>query len=79
MSGAREVRLTPKALELVSALRDAGNGEVRYGVTQMKSVVVVRHLGDSSEAARRLMISAWQMLRPALTGREAIVPRIWNT
>ena len=64
---------------VISALRDAGNGEVRYGVTQMKSVVIVRHIGDSSEAARRLMISAWQMLRPALTGREAIVPRIWNT
>jgi urease accessory protein len=64
---------------VISALRDAGDGEVAYGVTQMKSVIVVRYLGDSSETARRLMISAWQMLRPALTGREAIVPRIWNT
>jgi urease accessory protein len=64
---------------VISALRDAGGGEVAYGVTQMKSVIVVRYLGDSSETARRLMISAWQMLRPALTGREAIVPRIWNT
>jgi len=64
---------------VIGALRDAGNGEAAYGVTQMKSVVVVRYLGDSSEAARRLMISAWQMLRPALSGRDAIVPRIWNT
>lgn len=64
---------------VIGALREAGNGEAAYGVTQMKSVVVVRHFGDSSEAARRLMISAWQMLRPALTGRDAIVPRIWNT
>lgn len=64
---------------VIGALREAGNSEAHYGVTQMKSVVVVRYLGDSSEAARRLMISAWQMLRPALTGREAIVPRIWNT
>lgn len=64
---------------VIGVLRDAGNGEAAYGVTQMKSVVVVRYLGDSSEAARRLMISAWQMLRPALSGREAIVPRIWNT
>jgi urease accessory protein len=64
---------------VIGALRDGGNGVAAYGVTQMKSVVVVRHLGDSSEAARRLMISAWRTLRPALTGRDAIVPRIWNT
>ncbi|HYD61818.1 MAG TPA: urease accessory protein UreD [Noviherbaspirillum sp.] len=50
-----------------------------FGVTQMKSVVVVRYLGDSSEAAKRLMTQAWRTLRPLLAGREAVVPRIWNT
>ncbi len=64
---------------LIGALRMAGDGEGRYGVTQMKSVVVVRYLGDSSETAKRLMISAWRELRPLLIGREGAVPRIWNT
>lgn len=50
-----------------------------FGATQMKSVVVVRYLGDSSEAARKLMSAAWRVLRPLLTGRAAVVPRIWNT
>ncbi|WP_334190711.1 urease accessory protein UreD [Noviherbaspirillum sp.] len=49
------------------------------GITQMKSVLVARHLGDSSEAAKQLMTMVWQRLRPAVTGREAVVPRIWQT
>jgi urease accessory protein len=49
------------------------------GVTQMKSVLVVRHLGNSSETARHLMTRAWQCLRPELMQRAAVVPRIWNT
>jgi urease accessory protein len=51
----------------------------RFGVTQMKSLLVVRYLGDTSETARQLMMRAWQLLRPAIIGREAVVPRIWNT
>lgn len=50
-----------------------------FGVTQMKQVVSVRYLGDSSERARQLMLLAWQILRPAIAGREAIDLRIWRT
>jgi urease accessory protein len=49
------------------------------GVTQLKSVLVARYLGDSSETARRVMARTWQLLRPHLLGREAVMPRIWNT
>lgn len=51
----------------------------RLGVTQMKTLVVVRLLGMDSEAARSAMLAAWQLLRPAIMGRVAVVPRIWNT
>lgn len=65
------------------AMREAGakalNGVGTFGVTHLKSVVVARYLGDSSETAKQLMIAAWRELRPLLTGREAVVPRIWNT
>jgi urease accessory protein len=50
-----------------------------FGATQMKSILVVRYLGNSSETAKQLMTRAWQRLRPELTGRAAVVPRIWNT
>lgn len=64
---------------VIAALREIDAPPGSFGVTQMKSVVVVRHLGDSSETARHLMMAAWHRLRPALSGREAVVPRIWNT
>lgn len=50
-----------------------------FGITQMKSVLVARYLGHSSETAKRLMTQVWQQLRPELLGREGIVPRIWQT
>jgi len=40
---------------------------------------VARYLGHSSEAARQWFVALWQALRPALIGREAQLPRIWNT
>lgn len=49
------------------------------GLTQMKGVLVARYLGQDNEAARRVMLAAWTHLRPHLLGREASVPRIWNT
>ncbi|RJG04354.1 urease accessory protein UreD [Noviherbaspirillum sedimenti] len=71
---------------LIQALREQAaciaNGDGRTGQTglsQMKQVCVLRYLGNSSETARQVMIGAWQLLRPALLARDAIVPRIWQT
>ena len=48
-------------------------------VTQLPGVLVARYLGDSSEQAKRLFGRLWTVLRPALFGREAQMPRIWST
>ena len=68
---------------LLAALREkceaSSDGHGQFGVTHMKSMIIVRHLGDNSEVARRVMMAAWQILRPALLERDAVVPRIWNT
>jgi len=68
---------------VVAALREAGasiKGDgAAFGVTQLKTVTVVRYLGDSSERAKHAMALAWRHLRPAITGRDAATPRIWNT
>lgn len=61
----------------LQALREEASG--RFGVTQMKSVLVARYIGDSSQEARRLMHRAWSLLRPALLDRGPIMPRIWQT
>lgn len=49
------------------------------GVSQVKSTIVARYLGDSSEVARAVMLKLWDVLRPSLLGRTAEVPRMWNT
>jgi urease accessory protein len=73
----------PVSNAVVNAIREicsAGLAETEsFGVTQMKSVIVIRYLGDSSETAKNLMTRAWQLLRPVLAGRAAVMPRIWNT
>lgn len=55
------------------------NGTGHLGISQLKSIVVARYLGDSSETARHVMLHVWGLLRPAMLGRPAMVPRMWNT
>jgi urease accessory protein len=68
--------------DLVAACRnvvpDAGGGIIG-AVTRLPGVLVARCRGDSPEAARRWFTALWTLLRPALTGRAAVPPRIWNT
>ena len=51
----------------------------QVGISQLKSIIVVRYLGHSSERARRIMLHVWGLFRPAILGYPAIVPRMWNT
>ena len=64
---------------LVAACRTtqplAGTG----AVTCLPGVLVARYLGASSEAAREYFARLWSIVRPALAGRDAVAPRIWQT
>ncbi|MFZ1181367.1 MAG: urease accessory protein UreD [Herbaspirillum sp.] len=51
----------------------------RSGATQMKQLLVLRYLGNSSQIARQWLMQAWQCIRPELLMRAALVPRIWDT
>ena len=59
------------------AIAPADGAEV--ALTAVPGVLVARYLGDHSEAARHWFVALWQLLRPALLGRPAILPRIWST
>ncbi|MFZ4537363.1 urease accessory protein UreD [Propionivibrio sp.] len=50
-----------------------------HGITALPGLLVARYLGQHSEAARHWFTALWQVLRPALLGRPAVPPRIWNT
>ena len=41
--------------------------------------VSTTYRGASAEAARHYFAMLWGRARPALAGREAVTPRIWNT
>jgi len=69
---------------LLAALRalpenETGEAGALFGATQLKGVMLLRYLGHDSEAARRRMLAAWALLRPALLGRAAPPLRSWNT
>ena len=49
------------------------------GVSQLKAITVVRYLGNSTEAARHIMLRAWGLFRPEILGYPAIIPRMWST
>lgn len=47
--------------------------------TLLDDVLVVRYLGGNTEQARWRFADIWRLLRPAVIGRTATTPRIWNT
>jgi urease accessory protein len=51
----------------------------QFGISQSKTVLVARYLGNASEQARQMMLGVWQHVRPELIHRAAVVPRIWQT
>jgi len=64
---------------LLAACRQHAPVRGEGAVTRLPQLLVARYLGDSSEAARRYFVALWGALRPALIGRDAQAPRIWNT
>lgn len=68
-----------------SALVDAVRATLRESdatscaVSSLEEVLVVRALGHQVEQVRQQLIGAWQVLRPALLARPAVLPRVWST
>jgi urease accessory protein len=51
----------------------------RCGVSALPQLLVARYLGHSAQAARGWFVALWKQFRPTIIGRDAVVPRIWNT
>ena len=64
--------------ELLERCRSLGHA-VRGDLTQLTGLLVARCLASEALLARAWLIDLWRLLRPALLGREAQPPRIWNT
>jgi urease accessory protein len=67
-------------LPALRALADALPASERAAATVVPGgVLVVRHAGPGVERARRFLMDAWRLVRPALLGRAAEPPRVWAT
>ncbi len=63
---------------LISHLKQY-DGDEHCGVTMLSDFLVIRYLGECSDQAKKLFIGAWEVVRPMLSGRAAVKPRIWAT
>jgi len=71
---------------LAQALRDiaadwqqSNECQVLVGITVVDTVLVVRALGEQSEAMLQLFAALWAHLRQQWLGKPACPPRIWAT
>jgi urease accessory protein len=65
--------------DLLGACREIRPEEGEGAVTRLPGLFVARYRGDESESARHYFAALWRLLRPAVAGREAVLPRIWRT
>ncbi len=64
---------------LVTACREVRSACGRAGVTRLPGLLLARYLGPRADDAHDYFARLWQLLRPALIGRQASPPRIWRT
>ena len=68
--------------DLLAACRQAAASApdgTECAVTRLDGALVARCRGGSAPAARHAFAALWSVVRPALCGRAAVAPRIWNT
>ena len=51
----------------------------KLALTRLPNLIAARYLGPSSEDAKQAFATLWAVLRPALAGHAAVIPRLWNT
>jgi Urease accessory protein UreH len=56
-----------------------GSATECWGLTQKQDVFIARYLGNDVALCRKGFELIWKNIRPTFNGREAVVPRIWNT
>jgi len=61
------------------AARDVQPHRGEAAVTRLPDVLVARYRGPASDDGLRYFAALWAVLRPLLTGRDAVHPRIWST
>jgi urease accessory protein len=64
---------------ILALCRDVTAQDGEVAVTRVHGCLLGRYRGASTQSARAYFARLWCVLRPPLTGRSAVLPRIWNT
>jgi urease accessory protein len=70
------IACTPELTNACRAIKPADGDGV---VTSVARGLIARYRGPSSESAHAYFTALWSEVRPCMTGRAAVVPRIWRT
>lgn len=72
---------SPANDELLNQVRQwlDASGSPAAGATLLDHLLLVRLLDDDNQRLQRILHQLWILLRPAMVGREAVLPRIWAT
>ena len=71
--------LSPADGQMLELARQHLPDDKHSAATLIDDLLVIRYLGASTAQARSLFTLIWRTLRPAIFGREAVLPRIWAT
>jgi urease accessory protein len=72
--------ITSTSDNLVNLLRENTNDEDYIcGITKIENIIIIRILANKSNVIMQLFIKLWQLIRPVVFNKEAILPRIWAT
>ncbi len=63
----------------IEQIREQLPASARWAITRRRGVVLLRYLGNERNEAWDVCQRAWEVVRPPLTGRPAVIPRIWLT
>ncbi|MDM3872336.1 urease accessory protein UreD [Porticoccus sp. W117] len=55
------------------------HSDALFSVTQVDDLLIARYIGPSAVQCRELFVKLWSQLRPKHIGKNAEIPRIWNT
>jgi urease accessory protein len=66
-------------LELANATIEKNCADMTLACTLIDGVLVCRAVAQRTDRLKLAFVSLWRALRPALLGREAVLPRIWAT
>lgn len=64
--------------EMIQKARSLWTGQGEVGATRLRSGLLCRYRGASTQEARQWFLQIWRIVRLAYLGRDLCIPRVWQ-